>query len=82
MAPVFKPVKKAYRDNVIFNNDFVKICDPSMPKFTDDQKKELDAFYGRYGFCMKSYYSHYRFLSVAKGVFSTEFMPDAGIIFK
>lgn len=26
---------------------------------------------------MKSYYSHYRFLSAAKGVFSTEFMPES-----
>lgn len=40
MAPVFKPVKKAYRDNVIFNNDFVKICDPSMPKLTDVIRKK------------------------------------------
>lgn len=41
MDPVFKPVKKAYRDNVIFNNDFVKICDPSMPSLPMIRKKNL-----------------------------------------
>lgn len=48
-----------------------------MPKLTDDQKNELEAFYGRYGFCMKSYYNHYRFLSAANGVFSPESMPES-----
>ena len=80
IAPVSKPVKKAYRshrDNVIFNNDFVKRYDTSMPKLTDDQKKELESFYGEYGFCMKSYYNFYRFLSAANGVFSPVFMAGS-----
>lgn len=76
-APAMNPVKKAYRtyrNNVIFNNDFVKTYDPSMPKLTKDQKNELESFYGRYGFCMKPYYNYYRFLTAANGIFSPEFM--------
>ena len=73
--PVIAPVKKAYRshrDNVIFNNDFVKIYDPSMPELTGYQKHELDSFYGRYGFSMKPYYNYYRFLTAANGGFSPQ----------
>ena len=76
-APAIEPLKKAYRtyrNNVIFDNDFVKIYGPSMPKLTMDQKKELDSFYGRYGFCMKSYYNYYRFLTAANGNFSPRLM--------
>lgn len=76
-APVIGPIKKTYRNyrnNVIFNNDFVKTHYPSMPKLTDAQKKELDSFYGRYGFCIKPYYNYYRFLTAANGVFSKELM--------
>ena len=79
-APAINPLKKAYRtyrNNVIFNNDFVKIYDPSMPKLTDDQKEELDSFYGRYGFCMKPYYNNYRFLTAANGAFSPLLMSDS-----
>lgn len=76
-APAINPFKKAYRtyrNNVIFNNDFVKIYDPSMPKLTKDQKNEIDSFYGRYGFCMKLYYNNYRFLTAANGIFSPRWM--------
>ena len=76
-APVIGPFKKTYRNyrnNVIFNKDFVKTYDPSMPKLTDGQKNELDSYYGRYGFCMKPYYNYYRFLTAANGVFSPRFI--------
>lgn len=76
-APAMNPVIKAYRtyrNNVIFNKDFVKTYDPSMPRLTDAQKEELDSYYGRYGFCMKPYYNYYRFLTAANGVFSPRFI--------